>query len=167
MLIRRCHINLFDSSFRLTSEKRPRLRFTGPLRWWPVDFSHKEAVTTLQSNAENVSVSWRHHATSHRWAPSLMIDSLHLCFHYHDYHTFLCLCVWNSCILSFYWYGYREAVFNPRPLRPKGYCRHLMRLSVRLSVCSHHPCWHNNSIYPINPPNLLGGFNMALSWMVF
>ena len=36
-----------------------------------------------------------------------------------------------------------KTVFNPRPLRPKGYCRHL-RLSVCpsvcLSVCSHHPC---------------------------
>ena len=51
MLIPRCHINFFDNSFRLTSEKRPRLRFTGPLRWWPVDFSHKETVTTLQSRA--------------------------------------------------------------------------------------------------------------------
>ena len=31
--------------------------------------------------------------------------------------------------------GIGEAVFNPRSLRPKGYCRHLMRLSARLSVC--------------------------------
>ena len=55
--------------------------------------------------------------------------------------------------------------FNPRPLRPKGYCRHLC-----LSVCPSVPIILVNtitqSLYPISPPNLLGGFNMALSWMV-
>ena len=72
-------------------------------------------------------------------------------------------------------------LFNPRPLGPKGYCRHL-RLSVRPSVClsvcpSVCPsvCLSvpiilvntiTQSVYPISPPNLLGGFNMALSWMV-
>ena len=60
-------------------------------------------------------------------------------------------------------------VFNPRPLRPKGYCRHL-RLSVCPSVCLPVPIILVNtitqSVYPISPPNLLGGCNMALSWMV-
>ena len=60
-------------------------------------------------------------------------------------------------------------VFNPRPLRPKGYCRHL-RLSVCPSVCLSFPIILVNtitqSVYPISPPNLLGGFNMALPWMV-
>ena len=36
-----------------------------------------------------------------------------------------------------------SVIFNPRSLRPKGYCHH-PRLSVcpsvRLSACSHHPC---------------------------
>ena len=67
--------------------------------------------------------------------------------------------------------GIGEAVFNPRPLPPKGYCRHLMRLSVRPSACLSVPIilvdTKTQSIYPINPPNLLGGFNMALSWMAF
>ena len=63
-----------------------------------------------------------------------------------------------------------EPVFiNPRPLRPKGYCRHL-RLSVCPSVCLSVPIILVNtitqSVYPISLPNLLGGFNMALSWMV-
>ena len=61
-------------------------------------------------------------------------------------------------------------IFNPRPLRPKGYCRHL-HLSVCLFVClSVCPIIFVNtitqSVYPISPPNLLGGFNMAISWMV-
>ena len=60
-------------------------------------------------------------------------------------------------------------VINPRPLRPKGYCRHL-RLSVCPSVCLSVPIILVNtitqSVYPISPPNLLGGFNMALPWMV-
>ena len=60
-------------------------------------------------------------------------------------------------------------VFNPRPLRLKGYCRHL-RLSVCPSVCLSVPIILVNtitqSVYPISPPNLLGGFNMALPWMV-
>ena len=60
-------------------------------------------------------------------------------------------------------------LINPRPLRPKGYCRHL-RLSVCPSVCLSVPIILVNtitqSVYPISLPNLLGGFNMALSWMV-
>ena len=28
-------------------------------------------------------------------------------------------------------------------------CHHL-----HFSICSHHPCQHDNSVYPINPPNL-------------
>ena len=70
-----------------------------------------------------------------------------------------------------------SSVFNPRPLRPKGYCRHLrlsvcpsVRLSVCPSVCLSVPIILVNTItqpvYPISPPNLLGSFNMALSWMV-
>ena len=42
-----------------------------------------------------------------------------------------------------------------------------IRLSIRLSVCSHH--FVNTtiqSLYLINPPNLQGGFTVALSWMV-
>ena len=58
---------------------------------------------------------------------------------------------------------------NPRPLRMKGYCRHL-RLSVCPSVCLSVPIILVNtitqSVYPMSPPNLLGGFNMALSWVV-
>ena len=49
----------------------------------------------------------------------------------------------NVCICS----QCHFTIFNPRPLRPKGYCRHLrlsvcpsVHLSVCLSVCSHHPC---------------------------
>ena len=42
--------------------------------------------------------------------------------------------------------------------------------SVRLSVCLSVPLILVNtitqSVYPISPPNLLGGFNVALSWMV-
>ena len=60
-------------------------------------------------------------------------------------------------------------VFNPRPLRLKGYYRHL-RLSVCPSVCLSVPIILVNtitqSVYPISPPNLLSGFNMALPWMV-
>ena len=111
MLIQRCHVNFFDNSFRLTSEKKAKAPLYWSFEMVTGGFLSQRDTTTLQSNAENVSVSWRHHATSHRWAPSLMIDSLHLCFHYHDYHNFLCLCVWNSCILSFYWYGYRGSCF--------------------------------------------------------
>ena len=57
-------------------------------------------------------------------------------------------------------------IVNPRPLRPKGYCRR-PRLSVCLSLC---PIKLVNkvtqSVHPINPPNLQGGFNRVLSWMV-
>ena len=56
-------------------------------------------------------------------------------------------------------------VFNPRPLRPKGYCRHL-RLSVCLSVPIILVNTITQSVYPISLPNLLGGFNMTLSRMV-
>ena len=60
-------------------------------------------------------------------------------------------------------------IFNPRPLRPKGCCRHL-RLSLCPSVCVSIPITLVNtitqSVYPINPPNLQGGFDIALSWMV-
>ena len=56
-------------------------------------------------------------------------------------------------------------VFNPRPLRPKGYCCHL-HLCVCLSVPIILVNMITQSVNPINPPNLLGGFNMALSWMV-
>ena len=64
-------------------------------------------------------------------------------------------------------YGKSECltVFNPRPLRSKDYCRHL-RLSVCLSVPIILVNTITQSVYPINPPNLLGGFNVALSWMV-
>ena len=51
------------------------------------------------------------------------------------------------CLMCVYGLKTKFAVFNPRPLRPKGYCRHLrlsvcpsVCLSVCLSVCSHHPC---------------------------
>ena len=60
-------------------------------------------------------------------------------------------------------------VFNPRPLWPKGYCHHL-RLSVCPSLCLSVPIILVNtitqSVYPISTPNLLGGFDMTLSWMV-
>ena len=85
----------------------------------------------------------------------------------------------NCCMLIFFFqkrdeYSYMTlfVVFNPRPLRPQGYCRHLrlsVCLSVRLPVCLSVPVILVNtitqSVYPINPPNLLGVFNMALSWM--
>ena len=52
-----------------------------------------------------------------------------------------------------------DIIFN---LRPKGYCRHL-----RLSVCLSVPIILVNTItQSVYPPNLLGGFDMALSWMV-
>ena len=58
-----------------------------------------------------------------------------------------------------------SADFSPRPLRPKG-CRYL-RLSICLSV-SQSVCLFNSttqSVYPINQPNLHGGFGVALSWL--
>ena len=67
------------------------------------------------------------------------------------------------------WSSFQGPLFKPRPLRPKGYCHHL-RLSVCPYVCLSVPIILVNtitqSVYPISPPNLLGGFNMALSWMV-
>ena len=92
-------------------------------------------------------------------------------------HYMLLLAMAATCHL----WACSASVFNPRPLRPKGYCRHLrlfvclsvrpsVRLSVRPSVCLSVPIILVNtitqSVYPISPPNLLGGFNMALPWMV-
>ena len=104
--------------------------FSRPLDSW-VAFGDR--ATVFQQHC----VSWRHHATSHRWAPSLMIDSLHLCFHYHDYHNLIFYVYMSETVVfcHFIDIGMGGAVFNPRPLRPKGYCRHRMRLSVHLSVC--------------------------------
>ena len=78
------------------------------------------------------------------------------------------LCRWRFYYMCMY-HHQLNTVFNPRPLRPKGYCRHL-RLSVCPSVCLSVPIILVNtitqSVYPISPPNLLDGFNVALSWMV-
>ena len=77
--------------------------------------------------------------------------------------------VWTNLNDRLFTKDISKYIFNPRPLRPKGYCRHL-RLSVCPSVCLSVPIILVNtitqSVYPISPPNLLGGFNMALSWMV-
>ena len=136
MLIQRCHINFFDSSFRLTSEKKAK----APL-YWSFEMVTGGFFSQRVINAENVSVSiaaekaksWVAQRTTHDW--------------------------WLGGPSQFWvvrqWY---TEIFNPRPLRPKGYCRHRMRLSVHLSVCSHHPCWHNNSINLSNKSTKLAGW---------
>ena len=59
---------------------------------------------------------------------------------------------------------HENPIFYPWPLRLKG-CRHL-----HLSVCWSVPIILVNtitqSVYPINPQSLQGGFNTALCWMV-
>ena len=42
-------------------------------------------------------------------------------------------------------------IFSPWPFLPKGCCHQL-----HLSICSYHLCQHDNSVNPINPPNLQG-----------
>ena len=70
MLIQRCHINFFDSSFRLTSEKKAK----APL-YWSFEMVTGGFFSQRVINAENVSVSsaaekaksWVAQRTTHDW----------------------------------------------------------------------------------------------------
>ena len=103
--------------------------------------------------------------------------SVHFVFPvYYEY----CWDDWNiieNCVKMFSWSHVFVVLINiefliPDSLLPR-YCLHL-RLSICLfvcpSVCPSVPIilvsTITQSVYPINPPNLLGGLNMALSWMV-
>ena len=96
------------------------------LNWWWCETSEQ-----LARSFQMTIILWFSHICLWLW--------LHL-----EYITPYCLVIFNKLFISLdIW----SIIFNPRPLRPKGYCRHLrlsvcpsVRLSVCLSVCSHHPC---------------------------
>ena len=70
----------------------------------------------------------------------------------------------NRGILLWFYCCYHKWLLTLRPLQPKG-C-HYLCLPLCLSVPIILVNMITLSVYPINAPNLQGGFDMSLSWMV-